>query len=76
MITAVPAALPRTRPVLFTEATAGLPLLQLPPETVGVIVVVVPGHMMVLPESDPALGNGFTANTRVATPVPQLPETV
>ena len=73
-ITEVPEVLPRTTPEPLTVATVGLPLVQLPPETVGVMVVKLPGQTMVLPDNDPAFGNGLTANTLVTVSAPQLPE--
>jgi len=74
-IRVVPAVLPRTTPAAVTLAIAGFTLLQVPPATVLVKVVVLPGQTIVLPEMVPTNGSGFTTNVRVATAAPQMPVT-
>ena len=69
---AVPNVLPRTTPEPVTEATVGVPLLQLPPEGVSVSVLVVPGHNVTVPPMAAGAGKGLTVIGKVARPVPQL----
>ena len=77
MIVVVPEVTPLTRPVaLFTEATVGVALVQLPPLTVLARVVVAPTHTVVAPDMVPASGSGLTVTVAVAATVPQLPVTL
>ncbi len=73
---AVPADMPVTTPDELTVALLVLPLLQVPPDTVLLSVVVADTQTVPLPAIAPASGDGFTVNTRVVTTVPQLLETV
>lgn len=69
---ALPAATPVTRPVVaFTEATAGLLLLQLPPAVPPVLVNVVdkPSQTDVAPLTVPAVGTAVTVRLKVAEEV-------
>jgi hypothetical protein len=61
---AVPVARPHTVPVVApTVATAGLLLLQVPPETELVSVLHVNAHMLVIPIMGPGVGNTVTVYT-------------
>ena len=73
---AVPVALPLTTPAVVTLATALLLLLQVPPLTVEVSVLVAPVHNAVVPLIVPADAPGLTAIVAVAVAVPQLLVTV
>ena len=63
-------------PVAETEATEGLVLLQVPPVTESVSVVVVPAQSDDAPVIAPATGAVVTVTVAVATVVPQVPVTV
>ena len=74
----VPAATPVTTPVAaFTDATAGLLLLQVPPP-VPLLVKVVdkPAHTDAAPLMVPALASAFTVTSLVAADVPHTFTTV
>lgn len=58
MITDTPGVTPVTRPVLLTVATAGVPLLHVPPEVASLNGVVSPTQTVALPVM--ADGLGFT----------------
>lgn len=73
-MTTVPAATPPTIPPL-TVATDVLLLLQAPPGERSVSVVVAPAQTLATPDTEPAVGSGFTVTTDVATAVPQLFDT-
>ena len=65
MMVAVPPLIPVTVPVLLpTIAVVGAPLLQEPPASGSVNVVVDPTHIVALPLM--ADGSGFTVTTAVA----------
>jgi hypothetical protein len=68
---AEPTETPVTTPAV-TEATAMLPLAQVPPLIVDDNVVVAPTQTVLLPEMTPADGSGLTVIVSVATAVPQL----
>ena len=68
----VPALTPVTRPVVLIVATELVTLLHTPPAARSVNWVVPVGHTVVIPEIDPALGEGLTVTTVVAAAVPQL----
>jgi hypothetical protein len=53
---AVPAVLPRTTPVVDTDAMAALLLLHVPATVVSVNVVVAPAQTVVAPEIAPTTG--------------------
>ena len=73
-IDAFPAATPVTKPVVvFTVATDGVTLLQLPPVVPLLVYVVVdPAHTAAAPLTVPAFGIAFTVINFVALAVPQL----
>ena len=76
---ALPAAIPVTRPVdTFTEATAGLLLLQLPVPVPPVLVngVDKPTHTVDAPLTVPAFGAGFTVTVYDVNALPQAPDAV
>ena len=76
---ALPAATPVTRPVdAFTEAMAGLLLLQLPVPADPVLVndVDKPTHTVDDPLTVPAFGAGFTVTVYEVDALPQVPEAV
>ena len=56
---AVPAETPVTTPKVFTVSINGLELVQVPSETVSVIELAAPTHIVVVPLSMPAFGLGF-----------------
>ena len=71
---AVPAATPVTDPVfVFTIATAGLLLLQLPPVAVDVNVELDPTQIACVPLSVPAVGAAVTVTVLVAVALAQPP---
>jgi hypothetical protein len=53
-------------------ATDGLPLVQVPPETVLLNVTELPAQAGVFPDIAPALGKGLTVTLATTTAVPQL----
>jgi hypothetical protein len=70
-----PVVMPKTTPVmLFTEATAVLPEVQVPPVTVLVRVMVLPVHTVVGPLMVPAVAVVFTVTVAVAVSLPQAAE--
>ena len=76
---AEPAVTPVTRPVeALIVATAALPLLQLPPETVLLKVVLPSTQIACVPLSVPALTGAVTVTVRVAVALghPPVPVTV
>jgi hypothetical protein len=74
VIIAVPAAKPVTRPVdVFTVATPGALLDQIPPETVDVKVVVPPTHTAWFPLRVPTEVPAVTVTVRVAVAFAQPP---
>ena len=73
----MPAATPRTAPVLlFTVAMAVLLLLHAPPLTLLVRAVVPPAQVVVVPVVVPVVGNGCVVMLKVTVVEPQLPLTV
>ena len=69
---AVPAATPLIAPVeALIVATAALPLLQLPPETVLLKVVLPSTQIACVPLSVPALTGAVTVTAKVSESVPQ-----
>lgn len=62
----IPAATPVTAPAPATVAIAVLLLVQLPPVTDGVRVMLLPAHKVVGPLIVPATGSGFTLSVAVA----------
>lgn len=72
----MPAETPLTTPEVFTEATAGLLLLQVPPVAEPVNVVVVPVQIDVVPVIVPAVAERLIVINLVVTAVPQLFDTV
>ena len=62
---AVPEARPDTTPPA-TVAVLVLPLVQVPPVTLGVKVVAEPAQTVVVPEREPAAGSGFTVTVNGA----------
>ena len=75
---AVPAPAPDTTHEELTVATAALLVVQAPPETVDVKVVVDPTHAVCVPESVPAEGAAVTVTVlvAVASAQPPVPVTV
>ena len=73
---AVPVALPLTTPPVVTLAIALLLLLQVPPLTVEVRVLVAPVQMAVVPLMVPADAAGLTVIACVAVAVPHALLTV
>ena len=65
--------MPRTVPVVLTEAIDGLLLLQVPPAAASVRAMVVPAHTVAGPDMVPAFGSGLMVTVAVAAMVPQLP---
>ena len=65
-IVVVPEATPVTTPEALTVAADVLLLLHTPPPVASLIVVVAPGHTVVVPVMDPADGNGLTVTIEVA----------
>ena len=71
---AVPVATPVTTPVApSTEAMAGSLLLQVPPVTVALNVVVVPTQAVVVPVIIPAVVAGVMVRVSVVVVTPQVP---
>ncbi len=71
-MTDVPAVMPVMIPVLPTEATEVLPLLQVPPVVVLLKVVVFPTQTLAVPVIEPASGSGLTITIVEVLPLPQL----
>ena len=71
---AVPVSIPVTMPVVPTEATVVLPLLQEPPDVASLRVVVPPlSHAIAVPLIVAGVpGKGLTVTTVVAERLPQL----
>ena len=70
---AVPVAMPVTSPVVFTEATAAASVVQVPPPTALVNVVVAPTHTVVAPAIAAGVaGAGLTVMLAISVAVPQI----
>ena len=54
-----------------TEATDGLAIDHVPPETVSDKLVLLPGHNVVVPDMTPGLASGLTVTGAVAATAPQ-----
>ena len=65
----MPAAIPVITPDVFTVAIAELLVVQVPPETVALNVVVDPTQIACVPESVPALGGFVTVPVAVKVSV-------
>lgn len=74
-IVTVPAATGITIPPVLTVANDGLLLVQVPPDTELVRVIVVPVQAVEAPDIVPAFGEAFTTILLVTVIVPQLPVT-
>lgn len=72
VILAVPLDTPVTTPVLLTMAMPVVELLHVPPPTLFVNVVVLPGHTVLAPVIVPGLTVELTVTVFVAVAVPQL----
>lgn len=68
---AEPTVTPVTTPELFTDATDGLLLLQVPPDTVFDNVIVLATHTVVGPVIAPAVGVLFTVTNMLDDALPQ-----
>ena len=75
----MPAVKPEIAPVdVLIVATAGVPLLHVPPVMVELNVDVPPIHIVCVPDNVPAVGEAVTVNNNVADASvhPPVPETV
>ena len=72
----VPAKFPVTIPDEFTDATVGVPDVQVPPDVASVRVMVEPTHTDDDPEIADTIGRAFTVTVLVTVEVPQLLVTV
>lgn len=68
----MPTDTPDTTPSVPTVATAVLPLLQTPPETPSLSVVVEETQTVCVPEMEPGSTDALTVTIAVAAAVPQL----
>ena len=72
-MTVVPASTPVTSPDTLTVATAGVLLVQVPPEMESEQVAVAPGQIVApVVATTPAKGNGFIETDAVEVAEPQL----